>query len=595
MTAKTLIEMFLEVVKTYGDKTALMDKKSGSYQGFSYRVFGERVKNFALGLASLGIKHGDRVALMSENRSEWPIADLSMLALGAINVPLYPTLTPKQIEFILVDSETKLIIVSQPELLEKIVEIYDNLPALDKVVFIEETAVEKEYLITFEEIYQKGKTFAEKNPDHYENSAKQVKPDDLCGIIYTSGTTGAPKGVMLSHDNILTNVRDAIRVIKLDETDSTLSFLPLCHSFERTAGQFAEIAVGATISYAESVEQVAVNLGEVRPTLMTTVPRLLEKVYARVIESAEAGSPIKKKIFWWAVNTGEKYMDAKTKGQVPGFLNFKYKLATKLVFSKLQQRIGGRLRFFVSGAAPLSKEIAEFFNKAGILVLEAYGLTETSPGVTMNREENFKFGSVGQAFPSVEIKIADDGEILTRGSHVMKGYYKNPEATAESIDKDGWLHTGDIGIIDEDGFLYVTDRKKNILVTSGGKNVTPATIENLLITSPYIEQVVVIGDKRNYLTALISPSIETLKKYAEEHGISYSNVEELVANEEIYKVVDTDVQKLTKELARFEQLKKFTLLPKEFTIDGGELTPTLKIKRKVVLEKYGDVIEKMYQ
>ena len=595
MTAKTLIEMFLEVVNTHVHKTALMDKKSGSYQGFSYREFGERVKNFALGLASLDIKHGDRVALMSENRSEWPIADLGMLALGAINVPLYTTLTSKQVEYILSDSETKMAIVSQPELLEKIIKIYDNLPALEKVIFMEQSTAEQDYLIKFEEIYEKGKSFAGDNPNYYEEVTTQVKPDDLCGIIYTSGTTGAPKGVMLSHDNILTNVRDAINVIKLDESDSTLSFLPLCHSFERTAGQYAEIAVGATISYAESVETVALNLAEVRPTVMTTVPRLLEKVYARVIENAEAGSPIKKKIFWWAVNTGETYLDAKTKGEVPGFLNFQYKLATKLVFSKLQQRMGGRLRFFVSGAAPLSKEIAEFFYKAGILVLEAYGLTETSPGVTINREENFKFGSVGQAFPSVEIKIAADGEILTRGSHVMKGYYKNPDATAESINKDGWLHTGDIGIIDEDGFLYVTDRKKNILVTSGGKNVTPATIENLLITSPYVEQVVVVGDKRNYLTALITPNIETLKKYAEKHGISYSNIEELVANENIYKVVDTDVQKLTKELARFEQLKKFTLLPKEFTVDGGELTPTLKIKRKVVLEKYGDVIEKMYQ
>ena len=595
MDAKTLIEMFRTVVKTHGDKTALMEKRGGTYQGFSYREFGERVKNFAMGLASLGIKQGDRVALISENRPEWPIADLGILAFGAINVPLYTTLTPSQIEYILTDSGTKMVIASKPELVEKVIEVYDNLASLDKVIFMDEITAQQDYLIKFEDIYEKGKIFAEQNPDYYDNAIKQVKSDDLCGIIYTSGTTGAPKGVMLSHENILTNVRDAIEVIKLDETDTTLSFLPLCHSFERTAGQYVEIAVGATIAYAESLDTVAVNLGEVKPTIMTTVPRLLEKVYAKVIENAETGSPIKRKIFWWAMNTGEKYVNAKVNEDIPAILNFKYKLATKLVFSKLQTRIGGRLRFFVSGAAPLSKEIAEFFNKAGILVLEAYGLTETSPGVTMNREQNFKFGTVGPAFPSVEIKIANDGEILTRGPNIMKGYYKNPEATAETIDKDGWLHTGDIGNIDEDGFLTITDRKKNILVTSGGKNVSPATIENLLITSPYIEQVMVVGDKRNFLTALIVPGFDALKNYANEHDIKYSNIEELVSNNEIYKLIDADAQKLTDGLARFEQIKKFTLIPKEFSIEGGELTPTLKVKRKVVTEKYKDLIEKMYQ
>lgn len=327
---------------------------------------------------------------------------------------------------------------------------------------------------------------------------------------------------------------------------------------------------------------------------MTSVPRLYEKIYGRVIENANAGSSLKQKIFWWAVNTGEKYVNAKTKGKISGGLNFKYNLATKLVFSKLQQRVGGRLRFFVSGGAPLPKEIAEFFYKAGILILEGYGLTETSPVITVNREEQFKFGSVGPAVPGVEVKIADDSEILTRGPHVMKGYYKNPEATAESIDKEGWLHTGDIGILDKEGMLYITDRKKNILVTSGGKNVTPATIENLLITSPYIEQVMVIGDKRNYLTALIVPSFPALQKYADENGISYSNVKELLTNDKIYAALDADVQNLTKDLARFEQIKKFTLMPKEFNIEDGELTPTLKVKRKVVSEKYADVINQMY-
>ncbi len=594
MEAKTLVEMFQEVVKKHGQKTSLMQKVAGEFKGFSYDEFGKRVKNFALGLASLGITHGDRIAMISENRPEWAISDFGILSLGATNVPIYPTITPQQIEYILKDSGSRLIIVSKPDLLEKILQIKDNLPALQKIICMDESETKKDYMLKFEDLYQMGKKFDKDHAGYFENALKKVMPDDLCGIIYTSGTTGAPKGVMLTHNNLLSNVMAAKQVIRVDETDTLLSFLPLCHSFERMAGHFLAICAGATIAYAESVETVADNLGEVRPTLMTSVPRLYEKIYGRVIENANAGSSLKQKIFWWAVNTGEKYVNAKTKGKISGGLNFKYNLATKLVFSKLQQRVGGRLRFFVSGGAPLPKEIAEFFYKAGILILEGYGLTETSPVITVNREEQFKFGSVGPAVPGVEVKIADDSEILTRGPHVMKGYYKNPEATAESIDKEGWLHTGDIGILDKEGMLYITDRKKNILVTSGGKNVTPATIENLLITSPYIEQVMVIGDKRNYLTALIVPSFPALQKYADENGISYSNVKELLTNDKIYAALDADVQNLTKDLARFEQIKKFTLMPKEFNIEDGELTPTLKVKRKVVSEKYADVINQMY-
>lgn len=594
MEAKTLVEMFQDVVKKHGPKTALMKKEGGEFKGFSYQEFGERVKNFALGLASLGITHSDRIALMSENRPEWAISDFAILSLGATNVPIYPTITPQQIEYILKDSGSRMIIVSTPDLLNKVVEIFDNLPALQKVIFMDDGKAPNEYMLKFDQLSDMGKKFDKDHPGFFENAIKKVMPEDLCGIIYTSGTTGSPKGVMLSHDNLLSNVKAARSVIRIDETDSLLSFLPLCHSFERMAGHFLAVSAGATIAYAESVETVSDNLGEVKPTLMTSVPRLFEKIYGRVIENANAGSPIKKKIFWWAMKTGEKYVAAKYKGKTSGGLNFKYKLATKLVFSKLHQRVGGRLRFFVSGGAPLPKEIAEFFYKAGILILEGYGLTETSPVITVNREEQFKFGSVGPAVPGVEVKIAADGEVLTRGPHVMKGYYKNPEATAETIDSDGWLYTGDIGIMDQDGMLYITDRKKNIIVTSGGKNVTPATIENLLITSPFIEQTVVIGDKRNFLTALIVPSFPALKKFADENGISYSDVKELLTNEKVYQAVDADVQKLTKDLARFEQLKKFTLLDKEFSIAEGELTPTLKVKRKVVVEKYADIIDQMY-
>ncbi len=594
MEAKSLVDMFQQVVKKHGEKTSLMQKIEGTYQGFSYAEFGERVKNFALGLASLGIKHGDNVAMMSENRPEWPISDLGILSIGATNVPLYPTITTEQIEYILKDSESQMIIVSSSDLLEKILEIFDNLPDLKKIIYMDDGALDKDFLIKFDAVSEMGKVFAKDNPTYFDDAVQKVEPDDLCGIIYTSGTTGAPKGVMLTHNNILSNVLAALSVIRVDETDSLLSFLPLCHSFERMAGQYLAITAGATIAYAENVETVADNLGEVKPTLMTSVPRLFEKIYARVIENAEAGSPLKKKIFWWAIGVGEKYVEASAKGKVSGGLKFKHNLAHKLVYSKLHERVGGRLRFFVSGGAPLSKEIAEFFYKAGILILEGYGLTETSPVIAVNHEQKFRFGAVGPAIPGAEVKIADDGEVLTRGPHVMKGYYKKPEATAESIDKDGWLHTGDIGILDEDGFLYITDRKKNILVTSGGKNVTPATIENLLITSPYIEQSMVIGDKRNFLTALIVPKFEALEKVAAEKGVTFSSREELLKNDVIYNVVNESIQKVTENLARFEQLKKFTMLPKEFTVEDDEITPTLKVKRKVIMNKYADIIEEMY-
>lgn len=595
MQATNLVTMFAETVEKVGSKDALYQKNDGVYQGFSYNEFGKRVRGFALGLASMGITRGDRVALMSENRPEWPIADLGILSLGAINVPLYPTLTPKQIEYILNDSATKVIIVSQQELLDKVLEIFDSVPSLEKIIFVESNQSMDGKTLSFQEVYQKGAGFEKEQPDYYQKSVAKIQPDDLCGIIYTSGTTGAPKGVMLSHGNLLSNVKAGLEVLHIDEREIFLSFLPLCHSFERMAGQYAAFAVGATIYYAESVEKVAENLTEVRPTVMTGVPRLFEKIYARIIENANTGSFIKKRIFWWAINVGDKYVQATKAGNVSGLLQRKYKLATKLVFSKLHQRIGGRLRFFVSGGAPLSKEIAEFFYKTGILILEGYGLTETSPVITVNHEQKFKFGSVGQAVPGVQVKIAEDGEVLTKGPHVMKGYYKNPDATEETIDADGWLYTGDIGHLDDEGYLHITDRKKNIIVTSGGKNVTPASIENLLITSPYIEQVMVIGDKRKFLSALIVPAFDTLKKSVTAKQIQYNTIDDLINHPAIYQMIEEDVQRLMTDMARFEQIKKFTLLPNEFTIESGDMTPSLKIKRKVVQSKYSDIIERMYE
>jgi long-chain acyl-CoA synthetase len=597
MTAITLTEMFLDTVKTNGSKTALMNKVEGQYQGISYQQFGEKVKNLALGLASLGLKKGDRVSLLSENRPEWAISDLAILSLGAINIPIYPSLIPKQVEYILNDSEAKIIITSTPEQTSKIIEIIKNLPVLKYIIYMDSPAAITEKMMSFNQVSEKGQEYGNEHPDYYDQAAKAIKPDDPAGIIYTSGTTGNPKGAILTHHNILSNVKGGIASLHIRPDDTFLSFLPLCHVFERMGGHFCPISVGATIAYAESIDTVAQNLGEVKPTIMTSVPRLFEKMYTRVLENARAGGAVKQKIFNWAIQTGEKHVKAQGQGKVGGTLKVKYNLAHKLVFSKLHERVGGRLRFFVSGGAPLPKEIGEFFHYAGIKILEGYGLTESSPVIAVNLEDKFKFGTVGPALEKggVEVKIAEDGEILTRGPHIMKGYYKKPSETKEAIDEDGWLHTGDIGFLDEDNFLVITDRKKNLIVTSGGKNIAPAPIENLMLTSPLIDQILIIGDKRKFLSALIVPNFEALQSYAKEQNISFKDNEELVQNQKVRQYVANEVERLSADLARFEQIKAFRLMPEQFTIEAGELTPTLKIKRKVVEEKYMDMINNMYE
>ena len=597
MNAATLTEMFLNTVKTNGSKTALMNKVEGKYQGITYQEFGEKVKDFALGLASLGVKKGDRVALLSENRPEWAISDLAILSLGAINVPIYPSLIPRQIEYILNDSEAKIIITSTPDQTSKIIEIIKNLPVFKYIFFMDSPAVINEKMFSFQQVFEKGRKFGSKNTDYYDQVTKAVTPDDPAGIVYTSGTTGNPKGAILTHNNFLSNVKGGVASLNIVSTDTFLSFLPLCHVFERMAGHFCPLSVGATIAYAESIDSVAQNLGEVKPTIMTSVPRLFEKMYTRVLENAKAGGAVKQKIFNWAIQSGAKYVKAQEQGKGGGVLKLKYNLAHKLVFSKLHERVGGRLRFFASGGAPLPKEIGEFFYYAGIKILEGYGLTESSPVIAANLEDKFKFGTVGPVLEKggVEVKIAEDGEILTRGPHVMKGYYKKPAETREVIDEDGWLHTGDIGFLDENGFLVITDRKKNILVTSGGKNIAPAPIENLLITSPLIDQVMVIGDKRKFLSALLVPNFEALQNYAGEQNISFENDKELVNHSKIHQYVANEVERISADLARFEQVKAFRLMPQPFTIEAGELTPTLKIKRKVVEEKYADMIDSMYE
>jgi len=549
-----------------------------------------------MGLRALGLEKGDRVAILSENRPEWAYADLAVLAAGAVDAPIYSTLSAPQVLYILNDSEARAVFVSSAAQARKVAEVQARAPRLQFVIRMEDGTEFPAGSLSLEEVRARGREALARDPQAVRARAAEVRPDDLATLIYTSGTTGDPKGVMLLHSNVVSNVMAASGVLSdLGPQDTCLSFLPLCHIFERMAGYYLMLQAGATIAYAESVEKVPDNMGEVRPTLMCSVPRLYEKMYARVHEKVAADPPLRQRIFAWAVGVGREGFRHRVEKTTPGaLLKLKLGLADKLVFAKIKARTGGRLRLFVSGGAPLAREIAEFFGSAGLLILEGYGLTETSPVITVNRPEDLKPGSVGKPLAGVEVHIAGDGEILTRGPHVMKGYFKRPEATSEAIDAEGWFHTGDIGFVDEQGFLVITDRKKDIIVTSGGKNIAPQPIENSIKTNPFVAEVVMIGNKRNFPAALVVPNFDNLEKWARERGLKFADREELVGRPEVVAHYEETIRELTRDLAQFEKIKKVSLLPREFTLEAGELTPTLKVKRRVVEERYRDVIDRMY-
>lgn len=594
----TIPELYKYLTEDFGPNKggyAIQRKVDNVYKGITYEELKEETDSFAFGLEALGLRKDDCVALISENRPEWVYADFAMQLLGIINVPLYPSLTSDSIEYILNDSESKAIIVSTGLQLNKVQKVIKNCKHLKYIIILNEheNGSASENLLTFKQIQEKGKSIHKSNPELLTKTAGEIKEDDVCTIIYTSGTTGEPKGVMLTHKNIISNVNAALDIFPITKDDVFLSFLPLCHIFERMAGYYTAFAAGCTIFYAESIEKVAANLQEAKPTLMTSVPRLFERIQSRIIKNVESQSRTKQKIFYWALGIGKQFAVEKKKGSVPLALSIKHAVADKLVFKKIRERTGGRLRFFISGGAALSKELGEFFEAVGIMIVEGYGLTESSPVITANRPDDYKFGTVGKPLPGVEVKIASDGEILARGPNIMQGYYKKKKETEETV-INGWLHTGDIGAFDSDGFLMITDRKKHLFKTSAGKYIAPTHIENIFLTSKYIDQFVLIGDKRMFLSALIVPDYEALKEYADAHKIPYKDESELTSNEQIYKLIEDDMSKLQKQLANYERVRKFALLDKPFTIETGEITPSLKIKRKVVEEKYGAVIERMY-
>jgi len=594
----TIPEMFRALQSRFHDssKPVMKYKEDGRYRDLSYNDLARKADLFACGLASLGFRRGDRLSIISENRPEWVIADLGTVFLGGVGVPIYPTMTAKQNEFIFKDAGVRFVVVSNRFQLNKVLKVLTGAKSIAKVIVMnEKDCTEDDLTMSFSSVHELGSHFISEHPDFLAESIRHVRPDDLLTLIYTSGTTGNPKGVMLSHSNLVSNMKSAAEAIPLGPDETMLSFLPLSHSFERMAGYYTALACGVTIAYAESIDKVAENMAEVQPTIVTTVPRLFERMHGRIIRKVEAGSPLQKRIFFWACNVGHEFARARKRGKVSAGLRARHALADKLVFQKLRARTGGRMKFFISGGAALAREFGEFFEAVGLLIIEGYGLTETSPVISVNRVHQYKFGSVGQPVEGVEVRVADDGEILSRGPNIMQGYWNDPASTKEMIDGDGWLHTGDIGVLDQDGFLFITDRKKHLFVSSGGKNIAPQPIESLFLSNKYIEQFVLIGDRRMFLTALIVPDFESLGEYADSRGLPFNGPADLVSHPEIETLMDHEISKLQRDLASYERVRKFTLLERPFTIDDGELTPTQKVKRKFVEQKYASAIERMYE
>ena len=591
----TINQAFLDTVERRGDYPALKSKIDGTYQPTTYNQLADQVKNFALGLRELGLSFGDRAAMLAENSERWAVADLGILSLGAVNVPMFYTSTSAQVSYIVQDSGSKIICVSTKRQLEKVKSFFDQVTELEKVIIFDDLDdLDDPHTLTFNQVVEIGKKI-ENGQQIYREASYLVEPDNIATIIYTSGTTGNPKGSILTHDNLMSNVKSGLSILEINPDDQFLSFLPLSHVFERMAGYYIPIYRGACISYAQSPLTVRENMGEVCPTVMASVPRLYEMMHDRILKQVRSASTIRQKIFHWAVGVGRKVSALKQKGRNPGLiLSQQAALADKLVFNKLKAVTGGQLRFFVSGGAPLPQSIAEFFHAAGILILEGYGLTETSPVISVNTLDSFKFGSVGKPIPGVEVVIAGDGEILTRGPHVMMGYHNKPEQTAESIDEEGWFHTGDIGHFDEEGFLRITDRKKNILVLSNGKNVAPQPIENAIKQSSYINQIMLLGDNQKTVAALVVPDFDSVKSFAQEQGISTSSLSDLLTDKSIIQLIKKEISQYTSDFSDFEQVRQFHLIDREFTAETDEMTPTLKLKRNVIMKNFADQINQIY-
>jgi long-chain acyl-CoA synthetase len=593
---QTLAQAFIATCERQPGFPALKYKENNRWISLNFSEYKRRVFQVSGSLISWGVNRGDRIALLSLNRPEWVISDMGILCSGAVTVPLYASLKSDQVAFILNQSGCKIVIAENREQYEKIVQCREDLPHLEKIVVIDSLGIDiDENTLSMEKIIHSDGLPEGTSHDAIVNRSRSVIPDDLASIVYTSGTTGQPKGVMLSHKNFMSNIHGLDEIFDIVPEDSVLNFLPLAHVLERTGGYFlGNIYIGAQYIFVESLDKVAENIVEVSPTVFVAVPRLFEKMYTKILGTVESSSKLKKGIFKWSVKTGERYHRALNKGKPGTIITLKHRIAQVLVYRKLQEKLGGRLRLVVSGGAPLEPRIADFFFSINIPIMEGYGLTETSPVTNVNYHGCYRVGSVGQTLSNVEVKTAEDGEILIRGPNVMSGYYKDPDATQEVMTHDGWFKSGDIGKIDADGFLWITDRKKEIIVTSGGKNVAPQPIENILKTNPFINQVMLVGDKRNFVAALIVPEFNQIKEWGRDQDLSSLSNEELVAHPLVIDKLGSEVDGMIHDLPRFEQVKRIILIEDEWLPETGELTPTMKLKRRVILDKYSDRIESAY-
>ena len=591
----TLPSLCLDAITTHNKPNTVSEKRGGQWVRVSSDEFVRRVRHIALGLADLGIQPGDRVGLISENRPEWSIADLAVLSAGAVVVPLYTTQAPDQIRFILEDSGARALLISGGRILKHAREGFDGIDTLKNIVIFDPKSVAGVAGgVALETVEGRGAEIDRQDADAFDRLLGRGRPDDLATIIYTSGTTGEPKGVMLTHDNFIANVRSITTGLPISAADVSLSVLPLSHIFERTVF-YVFAYMGVAVHYAASFDQVGEFLREVRPTIMTAVPRLFEKVYHRIIKKGTSAGGSKAKIFEWSLAVGQRVAELEDKRKrVPLSLRAKHAIADRLVFTKWREGIGGRLRYFVSGGAPLSPTLSYSFLGAGIKILQGYGMTETCI-VCANRPEDNRVGSIGKPFKGIEVGIAEDGEILVRGPNVMRGYYGRPEATL-AVMQDEWFATGDVGYIDDAGHIFITDRKKDLFKLSNGKYIAPQQLESLLKQSEFVNQVVVVGSSRKYPAALIVPDWEDLKSALRDAGETLAATNEEIAKQPAaVKMVQQDVTKITAHLADYERVRRVALLANEFSIDNGEMTPTLKVKRNVIDERYADLIEQLYR
>ena len=585
--SETVADLLPKSAERYGDSPAIMFKQEGEWVKRSFNQVRDIVRSLSLGLIELGIERGEKVSILANTRPEWTYFDFAALSAGAVVVPIYQTNSAEECRYVLENSDAKAVIVEDEKQLEKVRAVRDRCPALQHVILMSGSA---EDAISFDELVRRGE---KRDESEWSERWSAVTPEDICTFIYTSGTTGPPKGCIISHGNYRSMLDMVNEKSVIEEEELTYLYLPLAHSFALLI-QLGSFDLGATLAYWERDPlKIVPNLAEVKPTYFPSVPRIFEKIYTAATASAEKAGGLKKAIFNWAIGVGSKVRERERRGEPPGFLLRKqYELADKQVLSKIRNLFGGRLRLAVSGAAPINPEILRFFDAAGVLVLEGWGMTETSTAATISTPEDFKIGTIGKPFAGCEVKIAADGEILVKGPNVFQGYYKNEEATRETI-VDGWLHTGDIGEIDEDGFLKITGRKKDIIITAGGKNITPANLEAAIKQHPLVSQCVVIGDRRPYLVALVTLDPEEIASYATEHGLP-QDPEQLAENEEVRRAIEEHVERINEKFARVEQVKKVEILPRDLSQEGGELTPTLKVKRAVVAEKYEREVEQLY-